>query len=186
MERAVYQFGKHLIPGSNVFLTSTLSYAFTNRKPVLPGRILVSGVVNLIWRWSEVTYHNMSHLLTISDIVVLNKQVFPLTIMSDVLVSPVRPVKRFADLTHNEVSDLFICVHRIGPVLQEVYSSTALTIVVQDGKDAGQTVEHVHVHILPRKHGDFKNNDDIYEKVSGVWHSAKQGYTRLYAFNIHI
>src|SRR5260221_13524955 len=35
----------------------------------------------------------------------------------------------------------------------------------QDGKSAGQTVPHVHFHILPRKlHGDLfgHRNDDIY------------------------
>jgi bis(5'-adenosyl)-triphosphatase len=39
---------------------------------------------------------------------------------------------------------------------------------VQDGSDAGQTVEHVHVHLLPRRlgAGDFQNNDDVYEKIS--------------------
>ena len=47
-----------------------------------------------------------------------------------------------------------------------MYSSTALTLAVQDGSDAGQTVEHVHVHLLPRRPGDFQNNDDVYEKVS--------------------
>ena len=26
-------------------------------------------------------------------------------------------------------------------------------------------LQHVHVHVLPRKPGDFSNNDDIYDKV---------------------
>ena len=33
---------------------------------------------------------------------------------------------------------------------------------MQDGKEAGQSVPHVHVHILPRIAGDFANNDDVY------------------------
>ena len=82
-------------------------------------------------------------------------------------------VKRFADLTHDEVSDLFLCVHRIAPILQRVHASHALTIAVQDGKEAGQTVEHVHVHMMPRKEGDFQNNDDIYEKVHTKYHKCR-------------
>ncbi len=35
----------------------------------------------------------------------------------------------------------------------------------QDGEAAGQTVKHVHLHILPRRKGDFKRNDDVYDKV---------------------
>ena len=74
-------------------------------------------------------------------------------------------MKRFADLSSAEVSDLFLCVHRIAPALQQAHSSSSLTIAIQDGKEAGQTVEHVHVHMLPRREGDFPKNDDIYEKV---------------------
>ncbi|KAB1225643.1 Bis(5'-adenosyl)-triphosphatase [Morella rubra] len=35
----------------------------------------------------------------------------------------------------------------------------------QDGPQAGQSVPHVHIHILPRKAGDFERNDDIYEAI---------------------
>ncbi len=33
---------------------------------------------------------------------------------------------------------------------------------MQDGTAAGQTVPHVHVHVLPRREGDFERNDDVY------------------------
>jgi len=42
---------------------------------------------------------------------------------------------------------------------------SSLTIAVQDGPDAGQTVKHVHVHVLPRKPGDFADNDDVYKQL---------------------
>ncbi|XP_074908660.1 bis(5'-adenosyl)-triphosphatase isoform X2 [Buteo buteo] len=35
----------------------------------------------------------------------------------------------------------------------------------QDGPEAGQTVKHVHVHVLPRRAGDFSRNDDVYEEL---------------------
>lgn len=82
-----------------------------------------------------------------------------------VLVSPKRIVPRFADMTTEEVQDLFLAVHKIGPILQQVYGGTSLTIAIQDGADAGQSVEHVHVHVISRKKGDFARNDDIYEKI---------------------
>ncbi|EDO32029.1 predicted protein [Nematostella vectensis] len=79
-----------------------------------------------------------------------------------VLVSPVRVVKRFVDLTQDEVSDLFISSQRIAGVVEREFGATSLTISIQDGPEAGQSVQHVHVHILPRKKGDFEQNDDIY------------------------
>lgn len=35
----------------------------------------------------------------------------------------------------------------------------------QDGPEAGQTVPHVHIHILPRKVGDFERNDIVYDLI---------------------
>ena len=63
-----------------------------------------------------------------------------------------------------------------------MYSNTALTLAVQDGSDAGQTVEHVHVHLLPGRPGDFQKNDDVYEKVRMITYSYKawgEGYTKF-------
>ncbi|KAJ1552536.1 hypothetical protein HK405_010968, partial [Cladochytrium tenue] len=33
------------------------------------------------------------------------------------------------------------------------------------GPDAGQTVPHVHIHIIPRRAGDFAVNDQVYEDL---------------------
>lgn len=44
----------------------------------------------------------------------------------------------------------------------------SLTFVIQDGKDSGQTVQHVHVHIMPRRGGDFARNDQIYDELERV------------------
>lgn len=82
-----------------------------------------------------------------------------------VLVSPIRVVKRFADLTSEEVGDLFCSTQKIAAVVQNEFQGTSLTIAIQDGPEAGQTIEHVHVHILPRKKDDFLNNDDVYKEL---------------------
>ena len=82
-----------------------------------------------------------------------------------VLVSPIRVAKRFSDLTEDEVADLFKSTQKIGRVIEREYGATSVSIAIQDGPDAGQTVEHVHVHVLPRKKGDFEHNDDVYKAL---------------------
>mmetsp|Transcript_20673 Transcript_20673/g.29621 ORF Transcript_20673/g.29621 Transcript_20673/m.29621 type:complete len:160 (-) Transcript_20673:624-1103(-) len=82
-----------------------------------------------------------------------------------VLILPKRVVPRLSQLTNDEYSDLFHSVRIVSNALEPYYSADAFNIAVQDGKEAGQSVYHVHVHILPRKAGDFQRNDDIYEEL---------------------
>jgi hypothetical protein len=41
-------------------------------------------------------------------------------------------------------------------------------VIYQDGPQAGQTVAHVHIHLIPRRKGDFEKNDEIYDAVRGT------------------
>ncbi|KAL7582270.1 hypothetical protein Lser_V15G42070 [Lactuca serriola] len=82
-----------------------------------------------------------------------------------VLVCPKREVKRFVDLTTEETSDLWISAQKIGRQLEKYHKASSLTFAIQDGPQAGQTVPHVHIHIVPRKGGDFENNDEIYDAI---------------------
>ena len=86
-----------------------------------------------------------------------------------VLVIPKRVVSRSAELSESEVSDLYKAVHRIGPVIEARYHAGALNIATQDGPLAGQSVPHVHVHILPRggKKDRFQGNKNeaLYEEL---------------------
>lgn len=82
-----------------------------------------------------------------------------------VLVSTKRVVPRFTDLSAEEVSDLWTLAQKVGSVLEKFHGATSLTLTIQDGPEAGQTVPHVHVHVLPRKQGDFEPNDAIYDAL---------------------
>lgn len=45
--------------------------------------------------------------------------------------------------------------------------SGSFTVAVQDGPDSGQTVPHLHVHVIPRKKGDVGDSPDaIYTKMA--------------------
>ncbi|XP_023895287.1 bifunctional bis(5'-adenosyl)-triphosphatase/adenylylsulfatase FHIT isoform X1 [Quercus suber] len=91
-----------------------------------------------------------------------------------VLVCPRREVKRFVDLTVDETSDLWLTAQKIGSQLECYHKASSLTFTIQDGPQAGQTVPHVHVHILPRKVNDFENNDEIYDAIDEKEKELKQ------------
>lgn len=134
-------FATHKIPKSTVFAASPLSFAFVNLRPVVPGHVLVS-----------------------------SKRVAP----------------RFADLTPDEVSDLWLLAQKVGRVAElkqqqqeggggggeekKTPPPSALTFALQDGASAGQSVPHVHVHVIPRGgSGDRflgeERNDELYPEL---------------------
>uniref|UniRef100_A0A1I8BCS9 Nitrilase and fragile histidine triad fusion protein NitFhit n=1 Tax=Meloidogyne hapla TaxID=6305 RepID=A0A1I8BCS9_MELHA len=90
-----------------------------------------------------------------------------------VLISPLKEgAKRLTDLDDPTTADLFILTKKVERMLCQIYETNCATVCVQDGKHAGQTVEHVHVHIIPRKEGDFGGDpDQIYAKLQN--HDAK-------------
>jgi bis(5'-adenosyl)-triphosphatase len=52
-------------------------------------------------------------------------------------------------------------------MVERVFNATSLNIAIQDGKDAGQSVPHVHAHIIPRCAADLPDTDDIYKEMDG-------------------
>ncbi|KAM6597643.1 hypothetical protein CsatA_008167 [Cannabis sativa] len=96
-----------------------------------------------------------------------DKEVFFKSHLSYAMVNlrPVLPVKRFVDLTADETTDLWITAQMVGGQLESYHKASSLTFTIQDGPQAGQTVPHVHIHIIPRKVGDFENNDEIYDAI---------------------
>ncbi|XP_027930673.1 bifunctional bis(5'-adenosyl)-triphosphatase/adenylylsulfatase FHIT-like isoform X1 [Vigna unguiculata] len=91
-----------------------------------------------------------------------------------VLVCPKREVKRFVDLTADETSDLWLTAQKVGTQLESYHKASSLTLAIQDGPQAGQTVPHVHIHLIPRKSGDFEKNDEIYDAMDEKEKELKQ------------
>ncbi|XP_030471421.1 bifunctional bis(5'-adenosyl)-triphosphatase/adenylylsulfatase FHIT-like isoform X2 [Syzygium oleosum] len=91
-----------------------------------------------------------------------------------VLICPRREVKRFVDLSADETTDLWLTAKKVGGQLEHYHKASSLTFTIQDGPQAGQTVPHVHIHILPRKAGDFKENDEIYDAIDEKEKELKQ------------
>ncbi|PHH83175.1 hypothetical protein CDD82_3222 [Ophiocordyceps australis] len=115
-------FGPYEV-ASQVFITTPLSFALVNLKPLLPGHVLVC---------------------------------------------PRRPLARLLDLTPAEASDLMTTVQQTQRVLAKAYLAGKggdFTVAVQDGPLAGQTVPHLHVHVIPRQGED--GGDEIYGRLAG-------------------
>lgn len=91
------------------------------------------------------------------------------------LICPLQPHKRLTDLSPAETGDLFTTVQTAQRLLARIYfpgpnpdpSAGSFSVAIQDGAEAGQTVSHVHVHVIPRTKGDLASPDEVYVKMAG-------------------
>ena len=57
-------------------------------------------------------------------------------------------------LPDEEVAPLFLAVKKIVALLAAALHPDGITIGVNQGRASGQEVDHLHVHLMPRWHGD--------------------------------
>ena len=70
------------------------------------------------------------------------------------LVVPRRHVGSFFELTMDERAELLALAEKAKAVLDAAYRPDAYNLGINDGAAAGQTIAHVHLHLIPRYVGD--------------------------------
>jgi diadenosine tetraphosphate (Ap4A) HIT family hydrolase len=70
------------------------------------------------------------------------------------LVVTCRHVASFFETTAEEKSDLFSLLESVKARLDAEYQPDGYNIGINDGAAAGQTVRHLHIHLIPRYKGD--------------------------------
>ena len=68
------------------------------------------------------------------------------------LVIPKNHYEKVQDMTDIDNNDLFDTVHDVISKVDKLTGSTLLAI--HNGKDSGQEIPHVHVHLIPREPDD--------------------------------
>jgi diadenosine tetraphosphate (Ap4A) HIT family hydrolase len=78
---------------------------------------------------------------------------FPVS-QGHVLVVPRRHITRIEELTADEWADVFALVRDVCREFSGQAGVDGVNIGVNSGVAAGQTVDHAHVHVIPRRLGD--------------------------------
>ena len=69
-------------------------------------------------------------------------------------IVPKRHVDSFFELTPSEVREAYRLMMRAQRRLRELYELDGFTIGINDGKAAGRSIDHLHIHVIPRRFGD--------------------------------
>ena len=91
---------------------------------------------------------------------------FPVT-KGHTLVIPKTHYGKIQDMSQDDSVDLFRVVYEVVPKIDKITGSTLLAI--HNGKESGQEIPHVHVHLIPRQSNDlagpvhsmFKNRPNL-------------------------
>jgi len=97
----------------------------------------------------EVVYEN--------DFFYATRDSYPVTKLHT-LVIPKRHFQSYFDMNNDEKKSINIVLNEQRKEIVQLDSSvTAFNIGINDGKDAGQSIYHLHVHLIPRRKGDVEN-----------------------------
>tara|TARA_Y100000588_G_C14217260_1_gene909404 strand:- start:1549 stop:2019 length:471 start_codon:yes stop_codon:yes gene_type:complete len=98
-----------------------------------------------------------SRLITENDLTFAMHDLYPVTDLHS-LVIPKRHVSDYFDLSQAEIQSVHALLTDVRRKIQALDESiTGFNIGVNSGEDAGQTIFHCHIHLIPRRKGDTKN-----------------------------
>lgn len=73
------------------------------------------------------------------------------------LVVPHRVYSDYFDSTEDEINGLQKLVIEIKELLDREYKPDGYNVGINCGEVSGQTIPHVHIHVIPRYEGDMDN-----------------------------
>jgi diadenosine tetraphosphate (Ap4A) HIT family hydrolase len=74
------------------------------------------------------------------------------------LIIPRRHVSDFFELYQPEINAVYVLLHQMKAEIKGIdHQVTSFNVGANVGQDAGQTVLHAHIHLIPRRHGDVVN-----------------------------
>lgn len=69
-------------------------------------------------------------------------------------IVPKRHVESFFELSDQEIVEAYELIREAQKELQQKYEPDGYTIGVNEGEAAGRSIDHLHIHLIPRYHGD--------------------------------
>lgn len=74
-----------------------------------------------------------------------------------VIILPKKHAANIFELEEGEAAKVFPIAKKIATALMKTYHCDGVNILQNNGEAAGQTVFHLHVHVVPRYYGDGVN-----------------------------
>ena len=95
------------------------------------------------------------------------------------LVVPKTHARLIMDLEDEWISKVFVSLKKVSGLISNKLECDGFNLLINQGKDAGQVVDHFHIHVIPRYGGDSLHlpsavmemtdgeMDEIQQKITG-------------------
>ena len=81
------------------------------------------------------------------------------------LIAPKNHYQSFLELPDAYLTELILFSKDIAQFLNKTFNTTSFDLTIQDGVPAGQSIPHLHIHIIPRHAGDLSTPGDWYPRL---------------------
>ncbi len=113
---------------------------------------------------NEITFHESENFRAIYNIAPI--------LPGHSLIVPKTHCSSLFNFTDAELSELMIFSRAVIVMLQKAFSCVGFNLTLQEQEEAGQTIEHFHLHIIPRQPNDLPSPGDWYPELQKT--SSKQ------------
>ena len=105
----------------------------------------------------KITNHDATHRIAQqNELAFVIRDGYPVS-EGHTLIIPKRHVASFFEITNEEQQALMELLEQAQNVLDQEFKPDAYNIGINDGVEAGQTVPHLHIHLIPRYTGDVED-----------------------------
>jgi bis(5'-adenosyl)-triphosphatase len=81
------------------------------------------------------------------------------------LIIPKKHFISLIELPDDYIAEMMVFAKKATSVLKHVFECDGFDWTIQDGVSAGQTVPHLHLHIIPRKQLDLPESNEWFAKI---------------------
>ena len=99
---------------------------------------------------------SQSQVIATSDFAIAIRDSYPVA-PGHTLVIPKRHVASYFDITSEERADIWTMLEMLKTQIDKEFKPSGYNIGINIGEAAGQTVMHLHVHLIPRYEGDMSD-----------------------------
>ena len=99
---------------------------------------------------------NTRKIIAENELAYATYDIYPVSVGHCLIITK-RHISNFFEVTPEEINELFFLIKKVKSIITAKYSPQGFNVGININEAAGQTVPHVHIHVIPRYEGDVEN-----------------------------